>query len=105
MCMATDYPDVLCQAIQSCRMGGTVSIPGVYGGFLNKVPFGAAFSKALTLKMGQTHVRRYMRALLERIERGEIDPSLVITHRLPLKEAPVGTRSLARSETTASRWC
>jgi threonine dehydrogenase-like Zn-dependent dehydrogenase len=86
----TDRPHVLRQAIQACRKGGIVSIPGVYGGFLDKVPFGAAFAKALTFKMGQTHVHRYLRPLLERIERGEIDPSFVITHRMSLDDAPHG---------------
>jgi threonine dehydrogenase-like Zn-dependent dehydrogenase len=85
--LATDRPTVLRQAIHACRKGGTVSIPGVYGGFLDKIPFGAAFAKGLTLRMGQTHVMRYMRPLLERVERGEIDPSFVITHRLPIDEA------------------
>jgi threonine dehydrogenase-like Zn-dependent dehydrogenase len=88
--LGTDRPHVLRQAIQACGKGGTVSIPGVYGGFLDKVPFGAAFAKGLTFKMGQTHVHRYLRPLLERIERGEIDPSFVITHRLSLEEAPGG---------------
>ncbi len=86
--LATDRPNALRQAIHACRKGGIVSIPGVYGGFLDKVPLGAAFQKGLTFKMGQTHVMKYMRPLLERIERGEIDPSFVITHRLPLDEAP-----------------
>ena len=72
----------------ACRKGGTVSIPGVYGGFLDKIPIGAAFAKGLTFKMGQTHVHRYLQPLLERIERGEIDPSFVITHRVTLDEAP-----------------
>ena len=85
---ATDRLSVLRQAIHACRKGGTVSIPGVYGGFLDKVPLGAAFNKGLTLRMGQTHVHRYMRLLLERIERGEIDPSFVITHRIRLQDAP-----------------
>lgn len=88
--LSTDRPHVLRQAIQACRKGGIVSIPGVYGGFLDKVPFGSAFAKALTFKMGQTHVHRYLRPLLERIERGEIDPSFVITHRMSLKDAPHG---------------
>src|SRR5438270_154670 len=88
MYLATDRPNVLRQAIQACRKGGTVSIPGVYGGFLDKLPFGAAFAKGLTFKMGQTHVHRYLRPLLERVERGEIDPSFVITHRLRLDDAP-----------------
>ena len=86
--MATDRISALRQAIFACRKGGTVSIPGVYGGFLDKVPLGAAFSKGLTLRMGQTHVMRYMAALLERIRRGEIDPSFVITHRVTLEDAP-----------------
>ncbi len=85
--LATDRPNALRQAIHSCRKGGIVSIPGVYGGFLDKVPFGAAFQKGLTLRMGQTHMMRYMKPLLDRIERGEIDPSFVITHRLPLDSA------------------
>lgn len=90
--LATDRPHVLRQAILACRKGGVVSIPGVYAGFLDKIPFGAAFNKGLTLKMGQTHMQRYMRPLLERIERGEIDPAFVITHRLPLEDAPAGYR-------------
>jgi threonine dehydrogenase-like Zn-dependent dehydrogenase len=81
---------VLRQAIQACGKGGTVSIPGVYGGFLDKIPFGAAFAKGLTFKMGQTHMQKYLRPLLERIQRGEIDPSFVITHRLRLDDAPHG---------------
>ncbi|HEY0547647.1 MAG TPA: zinc-dependent alcohol dehydrogenase [Pyrinomonadaceae bacterium] len=88
--MATDRPHALRQAIHACRKGGTVSVPGVYGGFLDKFPFGAAFNKGLTLKMGQTHMRRYMQPLLEKIQGGEIDPSFVITHRLPLTDAPAG---------------
>jgi len=86
--LGTDRPHVLREAIQSCRKGGTVSVPGVYGGFLDKVPFGAAFGKGLTFKMGQTHVQRYLRPLLDRVQKGEIDPSFVITHRLPLDDAP-----------------
>jgi threonine dehydrogenase-like Zn-dependent dehydrogenase len=90
--LATDRPNALRQAIHACRKGGTVSIPGVYGGLLDKVPFGAAFQKGLTMKMGQTHVMRYMKPLLDRIERGEIDPSFVITHRVPLEHAPQAYR-------------
>jgi threonine dehydrogenase-like Zn-dependent dehydrogenase len=88
--MATDRLEALRQAIHTCRKGGTVSVPGVYGGFLDKVPFGAAFAKALTFKMGQTHVHRYMRPLLTLIEEGKIDPSFIISHRLPLDRAPEG---------------
>ena len=88
--MATDRPHALREAIMACRKGGTVSVPGVYGGLLDKLPFGAAFSKGLTFKMGQTHVHRYMPLLAERIERGEIDPSFVITHQLKLEDAAKG---------------
>jgi threonine dehydrogenase-like Zn-dependent dehydrogenase len=85
--MATDRLSALRTAIHACRKGGTVSVPGVYGGFLDKVPLGAAFNKGLTLRMGQTHVQRYMPPLLNRIDRGEIDPSFVITHRVRLDDA------------------
>ena len=85
--LATDRITALRQAIHACRKGGTVSIPGVYGGFLDKMPLGAAFHKGLTLKMGQTHVQRLMPKLLARIERGDIDPSFVITHRIRLDDA------------------
>lgn len=86
--LATDRPNVLRQAIQACRKGGTVSVPGVYAGFLDKFPFGAAFGKGLTFKMGQTHTQRYLRPLLEHIDKGDIDPSFLITHSLPLDLAP-----------------
>jgi threonine dehydrogenase-like Zn-dependent dehydrogenase len=86
--MQTDRPTVLRQVIQACRKGGTISIPGVYGGILDKVNLGAAFGKALTLKMGQTHVQKYLPKLLDHIEKGDIDPSFVITHRLDLEDAP-----------------
>jgi len=86
--LGTDRPHALRQAIQACRKGGVVSIPGVYGGFLDKFPLGAAFSKGLTFRMGQTHVHRYMKPLLQRIEKGEIDPTFIITHRVTLDEAP-----------------
>ena len=72
-----------------CRKGGTVSIPGVYIGFPDKIPMGAAMNKGLTFKMGQTHVQQVHRPLLlEKIQSGEIDPSFVITHRITLDEAP-----------------
>ena len=90
MYLATDRLHALRQAINACRKGGTVSVPGVYGGYLDKVPFGAAFAKGLTLKMGQTHVHRYLASLLDRIQKGEVDPSRIITHRLPLDQAAQG---------------
>jgi len=86
--LSQDRPTALREALQACRKGGTVSIPGVYGGLLDKLPLGAAFAKGLTLKMGQTHVHRYLPALLELTEQGPIDPSFVITDRLTLEEAP-----------------
>jgi threonine dehydrogenase-like Zn-dependent dehydrogenase len=91
--LATDRPHVLRQAIHACRKGGTVSVPGVYMGFVDKFPFGMAFAKGLNLRMGQTHVQNYMRPLLKRIEDGDIDPSFVITHRLNLNDAPEGYRT------------
>lgn len=86
--METDRPAVLRQAIQAVRKGGTLSIPGVYGGLLDKVPFGAAFGKGVTMRMGQTHMHKYMKPLLQRIEKGQIDPSYIISHRITLDEAP-----------------
>jgi threonine dehydrogenase-like Zn-dependent dehydrogenase len=94
--LATDRPHALREAIQACRKGGAVSIPGVYGGFLDKVPLGAAFAKALTLRMGQTHVHRYLRPLLQRVLDGEIDPSFVVSHRVRLDEAPVAYEEFNR---------
>jgi threonine dehydrogenase-like Zn-dependent dehydrogenase len=86
--LETDRPGVLRQAIQAVRKGGTLSIPGVYGGLLDKVPFGAAFGKGITMKMGQTNMHTYMKPLLDRIEKGEIDPTYIISHRITLDQAP-----------------
>ncbi len=86
--LATDRAHVLREAIICCRKAGTISIPGVYGGFLDKIPMGAAMNKGLTMKMGQTHMKRYTQPLLDRINAGEIDPSFVITHNRPLTEGP-----------------
>ncbi len=91
--LATDRPHVLREAIQVCRKGGTISIPGVYGGLLDKVPFGAAFSKGLTFRMGQTHVHRYLQPLLDKIAGGELDASYIITHRLKLDDAPAAYKT------------
>ena len=93
-----DRAHVLRQAIHCCRKGGTVSIPGVYAGFIDKFPFGTAFGKGLTLKMGQTHVQKYSRMLLQRIQSGEIDPSFLITHRVTLNEAPEMYRAFRDKE-------
>jgi threonine dehydrogenase-like Zn-dependent dehydrogenase len=84
----TGRPVALREALMACRNGGTVSVPGVYGGFLDKIPFGSVMNRSLTIKTGQTHVQRYMQPLLEHIQNGDIDPSVVITHRLALDDAP-----------------
>jgi threonine dehydrogenase-like Zn-dependent dehydrogenase len=86
--MGTDRPHVLRQAIHCCRNFGTVSIVGVYGGLLDKIPMGSAINRGLTFRMAQTPVQHYLPQLLERIEKGEIDPSFVITHRATLEEGP-----------------
>ncbi len=84
----TDRPTVLRQCIQACRKAGTVSVPGVYSGFADTIPMGAFMNKGLTMKTGQTHMMNYMQPLLERIQKNEIDPSFVISHRVSLDEAP-----------------
>jgi threonine dehydrogenase-like Zn-dependent dehydrogenase len=86
--MGTDRPHVLRQAIHCCRNFGTVSIVGVYGGFVDKVPMGSAINRGLTFRMAQTPVQRYLPKLLQRVEEGQIDPSFVITHHAPLEEGP-----------------
>lgn len=86
--MESDRPVALREAILTCRNGGTVSVPGVYGGFIDKFPMGSVVNRALTIKTGQTHVHRYLRPLMDRIESGEIDPSFVITHRITLDQVP-----------------
>jgi threonine dehydrogenase-like Zn-dependent dehydrogenase len=88
--LETDRPLALREAILSCRNAGIVSVIGVYGGFIDKFPMGSVMNRSLTIKTGQCHVHRYLRPLLERIERGEIDPSFVITHRMQLEDAPQG---------------
>jgi threonine dehydrogenase-like Zn-dependent dehydrogenase len=88
--METERPHALRQAITSCRSGGVVSVIGVYGGFLDKFPMGSFMNRALTMRTGQCHVHRYVQPLLERIENKEIDPTRIITHTLPLAEAPKG---------------
>ena len=88
--LETDRPAALRQVLVACGKGGSVSIPGAYGGFLDKIPMGASMNKALTWKTGQTHVHRYLRPLLDRIQNGDIDPTFIITHRLPLDQAPHG---------------
>jgi len=86
--LVTDRCSALREAIQACRKGGIVSVVGVYGGFGDKIPLGAAFNKALTIRMGQTPVQHYMKPLLDRIRKGELHPEEIITHQVPLKRAP-----------------
>jgi threonine dehydrogenase-like Zn-dependent dehydrogenase len=88
--METERPHAVRQAIQCCRKGGTVSIAGVYGGWADKIPLGALMNKGLTIKTGQTHVHKYVPRLLGLIREGRIDPSFVVTHRLPLSQASHG---------------
>jgi threonine dehydrogenase-like Zn-dependent dehydrogenase len=90
MMLETDRPIALREAIMACRNGGVVSVIGVYGGFVDKFPIGSFMNRSLTLRTGQAHVQRYMRPLLERIQRREIDPSFVITHHMPLEDAAKG---------------
>jgi threonine dehydrogenase-like Zn-dependent dehydrogenase len=86
--LETDRPDALREAIMACRNGGIVSVIGVYGGFIDKFPMGSLMNRSLTMRSGQCHVQRYLRPLLDRIRKGEIDPSFVVTHRMRLDEAP-----------------
>ena len=88
--MQPDRPIALREAILSCANGGTVSVIGVYAGLIDKFPMNAVMNRSLTIKTGQCHVHRYMKPLLERIQKGEIDPTFVITHRLPLDQAAMG---------------
>ncbi len=90
MKLESDRPTALREALMACRNGGVVSVPGVYGGFSDKIPFGSIMNRSLTIKTGQTHVQRYMQPLLERIQRGELDPGAIISHHLHLDEAPHG---------------
>ncbi len=96
--LETDRPIALREAIRACRNGGTVSVIGVYGGFDDKFPMGSVMNRSLTIKTGQCHVHRYMRPLLDRIQKGELDPTFVITHHLPLSDAPKGYEMFLNKE-------
>jgi threonine dehydrogenase-like Zn-dependent dehydrogenase len=98
MMLETDRAYALRQAILACRSGGTVSVAGVYSGFIDKFPMGAIVNRSLTIKSGQTHVHKYLRPLMDRIERGEIDPSFVITHRMRLDDAAAGFEVFSKKE-------
>ncbi|HLH31697.1 MAG TPA: zinc-binding dehydrogenase, partial [Terriglobia bacterium] len=101
--METERPNALRQAIYCCRKGTTLSVPGVYGGFGDKIPLGAIVNKALTVKSGQTHVQRYLQPLLKRIEDGEIDPSFVISHRLSLDSGPAAYKMFRDKEDNCTK--
>ncbi len=94
----TDRPHVLREAIMCCRKGGTISVPGVYVGLADKMPIGALMNKGLTIKTGQTHMLRYMEPLLRRVEAGDIDPSFIITHVLPIEEGPNAYKTFREKE-------
>jgi threonine dehydrogenase-like Zn-dependent dehydrogenase len=94
----TDRPIALREAMLACRNGGTLSVPGVYGGFVDKLPFGSVMNRSVTIKTGQTHVHRYLEPLLKRVQNGEVDPSFVITHRLKLDDAPEAYRMFRDKE-------
>jgi threonine dehydrogenase-like Zn-dependent dehydrogenase len=96
--LETDRPTALRQLIKSCRKGGTVSVPGVYGGFVDKMPMGALFAKGLTLRAGQTHVQKYLQPLLQLVQEKQIDTSFLITHRMRLDEAPTGYELFKRKQ-------
>ena len=96
--LGTDRPHVLRETIMAVRKGGTVSVPGVYGGFADKFPVGAFMEKGLTLKTGQTHVQRYLPQLLQMILEGKIDTTDLISHRLPLEQAPEGYKNFKENQ-------
>lgn len=96
--LESDRPLALREAVRACRNGGVVSVIGVYGGFIDKFPMGSVMNRGLTLRAGQCHVQRYMRPLLERIERGDIDPTFIVTHRLSLSDAAQGYDTFLRKQ-------
>jgi threonine dehydrogenase-like Zn-dependent dehydrogenase len=98
MMLESDRPMALREAILACRNGGTVSVIGVYSGFVDKFPMGSLMNRALTIRTGQCHVQRYMQPLLERVMKGEIDPSFVITHKMSLEDAPRGYEMFRKKE-------
>jgi len=98
MRLETDRPHVLREVMMACGKGGTVSLPGVYGGLIDKIPFGAAFAKGLTIRMGQTHVHRYLPTLFEHVQSGAIDSQFLVSHRLPLADAPHAYEIFAKKQ-------
>ena len=101
--LETDRPFVLRQAIQAIRKGGTLSIPGVYGGVLDKVNFGAAFGKGIHMNMGQTHMHKFLKPLLKHVEEGHIDPSFLISHRIGIEQVPVMYEKWQKKEESVTK--
>ena len=101
--LETDRPHALRDALRACRKGGRVSIPGVYGGFVDKFPIGALMQKGLTVKTGQTHVQKYLPKLLEMIEEKKVDTTFLISHKMSLEEAPEGYRLFATEQNTTTK--
>jgi threonine dehydrogenase-like Zn-dependent dehydrogenase len=101
--METERPHALREAIMACKNGGTVSIMGVYGGLMDKFPIGSLMNRSLTVKTGQCHVQRYLEPLYQRIVRGEIDPSFVVSHTLPLTQAAEGYRMFRDKEDACNK--
>jgi threonine dehydrogenase-like Zn-dependent dehydrogenase len=101
--MGTDRAHELRQVIIACRKGGRVSLPGVYGGFVDKFPIGALMEKGLQVKSGQTHVQKYMPKLLEMIGKGEVDTTFLISHRLPLDQAPEGYKMFKNDQNDCTK--
>jgi threonine dehydrogenase-like Zn-dependent dehydrogenase len=101
--LGTDRAHALREMILACRKGGRVSIPGVYGGFVDKFPVGALMEKGLQVKSGQTHVQRFQRQLLEMIGEGKLDTTFVISHRLPLEDAPKGYKMFKEKQNEATK--
>ncbi|MET8041396.1 zinc-dependent alcohol dehydrogenase [Micromonospora sp. NPDC005215] len=99
----TERPFALRQAILACRSGGVVSVVGAYGGFVDKFPMGAFMNRSLVMRTGQCHVQRYTRPLLERIQRGEIDPSFIVSHRMPLRDAPKGYKIFQKKQDNCTK--
>jgi threonine dehydrogenase-like Zn-dependent dehydrogenase len=95
---AFDRAQVLRDVLRACRNGGTISVPGVYVGLVDKLPVGSLMNRSLTIRTGQTHVQRYLKPLLEHIRRGDFDPGRLITHRLPLDDAPRAYRMFRDKE-------
>jgi threonine dehydrogenase-like Zn-dependent dehydrogenase len=101
--LETERGHALREAIRSCRNGGTISIIGVYAGFMDKFPIGSLMNRSLTVRTGQCHVQRYLKPLLERVRKGEIDPSFVISHTLPLDQAPAGYEMFKHKEDACTK--